>query len=473
MQLDPSGTIGLIFVHGIGEPSADALRQKFLNGLRRAIPEVKIARVGDVTTAIYRERTVRLYDFSWTGLCSGDPDPDHWRLNWPAMAALPWLPSFNLRCGLYREGDYSRSYVLAWTVLLMPIALAFFTFYLALKFGDKLYDAVTGDRLRAYREEVRKATRPDGSIEKRPWFHVMHQIWASYPLPSERFVNDYIHVVLNYVYSAEQELSKDDRFHDAAEKIWVSFRGTLKRACDDGCSELQVMAHSLGSVIAYQGLLGEYEPSLAKVTTLYTIGSPLEKIRFFWPALIALTERSRQRQQDGRNEKLLVWHNFYDPFDLIAGKLQRFDANAAVKNHRVRGAAGLLSAHIVYERSWQFLTIMTHGLFGATHAPRRGMVKRIGEASLAGLESIIALPLFVIAAAAGVTEILMAGLLLPFSVGALLDDWGFTQSGGRVGSLVAFVLVLIVAVWMLKFGRTMAWLLAHASHQRHIRRAHQ
>ena len=115
------------------------------------------------------------------------------------------------------------------------------------------------------------------------------------------------------------------------------------------------------------------------MTTLYTIGSPLEKIRFFWPALIALTERSRQRQPDGRNVKLLVWHNFYDPFDLIAGKLQRFGANAAVENHRVRGAAAFLSAHIVYERSWQFLAIMTHGVFGAIHAPRRGMLKRISR----------------------------------------------------------------------------------------------
>jgi len=472
VERDRAQPIGVIFVHGIGEPSADDLRRKFVKGLASALPEATFSQAGDVTTLGYREHDVRLYDFSWTGSCAGDPDPDRWSLNWPVIAALPWLPSFNLQQGLYRlykAGDYSKVYVTAWTVVLMPITLAFFSIYLALKALDKLPGRMMRNRHRAYAEELAGAVRPDGTLERRRWPEVMHRVWARYPLPSQRLVNDYVHVVLNYVYSALGEMPEGDRLHCAAERVVDSFRTMLKRASDDGCCELQVVAHSLGSLVAYQGLMGEWRQDLAvldRVTTLHTIGSPLEKIRFFWPEVIAATERCQQQPASARSGRRLVWHNFYDPLDVIAGKLKRFDAKASLQNHRVRGAAGLISSHTVYERSSRFVSVVTNGLFGCSTAPKRRVVRRLVDATRATLESIAALAAFVVVVFLGAVELMIGALGLPVAVGISVDALGGSNTGAKAGSIIAFALFLVVCVWAANFGRTMARLLAFASSQR-------
>jgi hypothetical protein len=62
---------------------------------------------------------------------------------------------------------------------------------------------------------------------------------------------------------------------------------------NDGCQSIHIVAHSLGTVVMYHALRGfgvdnavradrpTLSEAMATIEHLYTIGSPLEKIRFF------------------------------------------------------------------------------------------------------------------------------------------------------------------------------------------------
>jgi pimeloyl-ACP methyl ester carboxylesterase len=129
-------------------------------------------------------------------------------------------------------------------------------------------------------------------------------------------LDNYVGDIFNYVDSAGEA---NPSVPDAARAIYGEFRRTLSRAVEDGCSEIQILAHSLGSVITYHALttyreeterlvsldLDGAKDGLPRLTHVYTIGSP-EKFRFFWPKLI-------ERNAVAIRATDLRGHNFKSP----------------------------------------------------------------------------------------------------------------------------------------------------------------
>jgi hypothetical protein len=154
----------------------------------------------------------------------------------------------------------------------------------------------------------------------------------------------------------------------------------VKASAADGCTDIQIVAHSLGTVVTWHALSAfrfESDPATgaainaakAKVSRLYTIGCPLEKIRFFWPRL---TPRAAAA---GLNFK---WDNFVSFFDPVSGRVRTFDDWGPVRNHPLLGG-GFITAHVVYERSPIFLGTLAEGLCGRTMPMQMGARQRLWD----------------------------------------------------------------------------------------------
>lgn len=177
---------------------------------------------------------------------------------------------------------------------------------------------------------------------------------------------------LIYEYAADVQLytSAKQYFYRQTkrEAIAARFDEVLLKACLEN-DEVHVVGHSLGSVVAYEGLREHYpHPSKMsidflrylsgrwglsvlvdipqRVRTLVTVGSPLDKFYFFWPVLInpmrraqrsvRLTLETDTRRRDDREEQEahwesdlesssspseLVWYNVTEVADPVGAKL--------------------------------------------------------------------------------------------------------------------------------------------------------
>lgn len=62
----------------------------------------------------------------------------------------------------------------------------------------------------------------------------------------------------NYVASLGRTGGDPDGIDRAGEEILDRFYVKLAEALDDGCREIQILSHSLGTVVAYHGLSGQF-----------------------------------------------------------------------------------------------------------------------------------------------------------------------------------------------------------------------
>jgi tetratricopeptide (TPR) repeat protein len=210
-------------------------------------------------------------------------------------------------------------------------------------------------------------------------------------------------------------------------------------------------------VITYHGLTGyglepikeEDHPELwtdpfAKLTRIYTIGSPLDKIRLYWPALVKRTIQSKivfdmgraRRAESSRPVGRFEWHNFHNPLDLISDGLDGFTGWPGITNHRVWGG-GLVLSHIIYEWNHEFLRVVTEGLYGTTTQSSRKPLRRAWTGILAFGESALALVLLCILMAVGVAFAYFAG-------------WLFSSAAGWVAGRVSAGFGLAVKFWTLR-----------------------
>jgi hypothetical protein len=156
-------------------------------------------------------------------------------------------------------------------------------------------------------------------------------------------------------------------------EILKRFHAQVERARHDGCDVVHVLAHSLGTVVAFHALSGlglaegQQRPAPSR---LFTIGSPLEKIRFFWPWTVHM---KAALDPDFR------WVNFHHRADRVSGSLKRFATSFKLQNVRLKGGGGLLRSHVVYERSPEFLSVLTATLFGAPATPHVGRLERVKD----------------------------------------------------------------------------------------------
>jgi hypothetical protein len=387
-----SPSVGLLIVHGIGEQKPGDTVERFVRSIRRGVRDVTVDTRGNGVLDI-DGRTIRLYEVYWADLLNGEIARN--TFDFDVALALPWFPGLNRLRGLYAPGGYPRWVSALRTLeLVMLVAAAVIIYWTVTLFwlGTR--------RMLPNLRRILRGRRPDWTFqlvrpEEKNFFRAILQTlrgrgvkrdaasWGSADFLVDNFAGD----VLTYVGSCRRALPESSPVRGRADEIIDRFHAALRAACDDGCSEIQIVAHSLGTVIAYHGITGynlpladdagpfqdgaTYDP-LSRVTRLYTIGSPLEKIRFLWPQLISKEALGSVRYGDGRPHRLrrpgsqpqrpsFQWDNFRGRYDLVSGKLKHFDHWGPVKNHRVR-RGGFLRSHSIYQRSPEFLRILIEGL---------------------------------------------------------------------------------------------------------------
>jgi len=374
MQLDAQPTaapdrhrVGLVVVHGIGEQRPGETAGGIVEGIEDAygregyVVSRRPVAEGEEGGALYYTMEPRpaapdvpsdlpeiyVYEAFWAPILSGPPVDGSFRIERPQQFIwFPWLNRWRVH-GFAAE--YSRPRVWLWTLGLIFIGGVLTAAYRALP--------TLGKALRWLRESLRPATTSSGKRN-----------------PLDRFLDRRVGDIFNYVDSAGDA---GGAVPEAEERIQEVFRRALERAADDGCTEVQVLAHSLGTVIVYRALTVHREqleelvsfqeprtdPPRLRLTRLYTIGSPLEKIRFFWPKLVA-TNGERFPPST------LKWDNFRSPGDPVAGVIGDLDVVPHVDNHTVAGAGGLLTAHNRYRRHPSFQAEFGKALTGRAPARR-------------------------------------------------------------------------------------------------------
>jgi hypothetical protein len=235
---------------------------------------------------------------------------------------------------------------------------------------------------------------------------------------------------------AEQACARFER------AVWIA-------AMQDGCTEIQVLAHSLGTLVAYHAMnhtpsppeaVVRAETPGARLTRFHTIGCPLEKIHFFWPRLIAArSDRPSPAGQGPDGSKVAIEvhpefqrMNYYSGSDKVSGALRRFKGWRGIANHRLPGLGGVMSAHVAYKHNASFLFTLGEQLGAPVEAQRGGWLRAV-LGWMWSAPQLVLLPLFTLAvcflgaALVVLFSALTAGLLTGLIAGiAYALQWLFT-----------------------------------------------
>jgi hypothetical protein len=429
---------------------------------------------------------------------------------------LAWFPWFNKQWQLPGFDKYSKGEVAGWTWRLVPLSVLFFLGYVGLNAIPHVVRAraaieVVTDRCerRMTRTKNRRGSVPLPVIDEfaqgserrllRSWVEgkpgrdrerleqAVMRTWL------DRLMDAYAGDVTNFIASMAQlpRLREDlvvarafggeaptdalsaslphdlvQSFVDAprrerevmqlADRTKARFeRAAWVAAMQDGCTEIQVLAHSLGTLVAYHAMnraplppetAARTETCAATLTRFHTIGSPLEKIQFFWPRLVA--PRADQpalfgQGPGGRAAAIDVhpefrWKNYYSVSDKVSGALRRFQGWSGIENRRLAGLGGVLSAHVAYKQNADFLRALAEQL-GAAVAPRPGGWLRSALGWAWSAPQSLLLPLVAtticllgVAFLAGFSAAVAAIFTGLISVGGHGVTWLFTGTGGSL-----------------------------------------
>lgn len=387
-----TNSIALLVVHGIGSQRRGETLAACTAALQRAYPAAALSdRNGQGLTtqeistleldeAILRQGSwqVHLYEVYWAGFLAGTSVDSSF--NKFLFEETTWFPYFNWKHGLLPHDQYSRWLLWARTAQMWLLALTASIIYeiVPQKFHSTVLDQIVAD------------------------------IW-------------------NYTHSLGGSLPKTSPVFGAGKGIVDCFRKTAYRAQQDGCGELQIIAHSLGTVVAYNALTRYQSPAPNKtpipMTHLYTIGSPLEKFLFIWTRLLRPSLRSPEIQIDGvaiASGSQIQWKNFYSPLDLISGKLTRFNEWGQVENKRLWGLGGLARAHVSYFLNPVVIADLAAGLGGHAQPVKTTWAKRALFAIGSIIENLLVPVGVVLALLWGLAIFLLFGAMLGALVGTLL-----------------------------------------------------
>jgi hypothetical protein len=363
--------IGLLIVHGIGEQRRGETTAKLITGLKAAYGDaVDVGLDGDgyPNAVTANGQTVRLYEVHWADVLSSTANKG--TFSWDTINTLVWHPLWCRRLGLLAPTEYSAALVWWRVATLVPLAPVTYLVYVGARFFVQILDR---PRLEAF--EARMRTQHLPTLERA-------RAYASFTADTPTLVDETLDAVVadvpNYMGSIVEG-------NGCAFQILQRFHTQLACARNDGCDTIHVLAHSLGTVIAFHALSGVGQPAHAPAPAplrLFTIGSPLEKIRFFWPWTLRAAQPSAHPDFE--------WVNFHNRADRVSGSLKRFAAFCRLRNVRLKGGGGLLRSHVVYERSPEFLSALTEALFGAPAAPRLGWAVRLKDRVLTWGENLLA-----------------------------------------------------------------------------------
>lgn len=426
--------VGLLIVHDIGSQKRGETLDGFLGGMRLAYgAALNVERVApDHAKLSGVGRPVHAYEVHWADLLEGEVVRN--LFNFERVFETVWFPRFQLAHGWLRPEVVSRGRVRVWLCLLVPLSPFLYFGYYGAQFLGSLFDplvrlfrpsktpasAAAPPPPDTWRARLRDAAK--GGRRSTVFDELMDEI------PGD---------VFNYVAGSIGSFSTSERgvwLTKNIAEIHERFAAAAARARQDGCRELQVLAHSLGTVVAFRGMCPAARPAAADETPtapaalsrLYTIGSPLEKFRFFWTALVEAPHAGPAIVHDGRTvaataaEAPLRWDNFFNRLDLVSGKLRAFPGWPAPENHPARGLGGLVSAHVAYHSNRDFLERIGEGLTGVRPDIRIGWRRKIAGRIRAGFESLLLPVVFSLFALLGLAVV----ITLFWGVGWLLG-WPF------------------------------------------------
>jgi hypothetical protein len=353
------------------------------------------------------------------------------------LQSLAWFPWFNLRRGNYGRTAYSVTR-LAWWCVVLPLVNFFvlFAYYGAGFFAQLL----SGDRGQRPRREH------EGALSRLGRKAVGHGTTLT---QLDRLLDEYVGDVLNYVnsaghafYRAAGEPPVPAELDGVHRRIVQRFHDQLVSAAEaEGCQSISVVAHSLGSVVAYHALSGfdadghapppeRARGAVRRVSHLYTIGCPLEKIRFFWPRVAPVAPATP--------DATIKWHNFASYLDPVAGVVRTFTDWGPVANHRLLGG-GFLSAHVVYERSAAFLTTLGAGLDSGEVRLSRSPGERVRDAFLLAAETLLAPVLLALVLVVGAGLFVLVALLVPYALSWTVRWWMAPEVWGPIVDTASLV----------------------------------
>lgn len=418
--------VAVLVVHGIGAQEPGETLDKLLNGLRRVHGDAIPAAARDGVVADLGGRRVRFHEVYWADLLRGDITFGGFQIM--ELQSLSWFPWFNLRRGNYWPGCCSALKLCVWCLALPFVNFLMLLAYYGAGLVVELASGVLGARV------------PTKEARMNAWSRILCKAGATTRRHTrcDAILDEYVGDVFSYVNSAGGAFYREkpeppvpaelEHIHLA---IMRRFYDQLLKAAAD-CESIQIVAHSLGTVVTYHGLSGlRFETfadesaairvAVAKVRHVYTIGSPLEKIRFFWPAL------ARAESLLGGNA--LQWDNFVSWFDPVAGVLRRFGDWADITNHRLLGG-GFLRGHVVYEHSPVFLDTFTRGLCGRAMTFERPFKGRVLDLLILIGETLLAPVLLAVVLLLGVAVFALTVSLLPYLLSLPLrlfmapETWG-------------------------------------------------
>ena len=404
-----AGHTALLVVHGIGAQKPGDTVDKLARGLRLLDPAFVPQDTRDGVIATLGGQSVRLYEVYWADLLSGDETRGAFQIT--ELQSLSWFPWYNLRRGNYRSRRYS-SLTLAWWCIALPV-MNFFM--LCAYYGAGLFAQIFA-----------------GEDVHQKMLHDRRSVWRAIRLRADRaarlsvvdrMLDEYVGDVFSYVNSAGKAFYRDagepavpQQMQDAYPRILQRFYDQLVKAHVDGCDTIQIVAHSLGTVVTYHALSGfgvdPSRPDLAsiraaksKIRRVYTIGSPLEKIRFFWPRVAPVGAPS--------TDATFRWDNFVSFFDPVSGMLHSFEEWGKVTNHRLLGG-GFFLGHVVYEHSTVFLGVLAEGLCGRQMNCGHGLKTRVRDLLLLTGENLVAPAVLGVVLAVGGALFGLVAMLLPY-----------------------------------------------------------
>ncbi len=307
----------LLVVHGIGTQRRGDTLAQCARGLLAVCPEATLVDgdLGIVAPGDIQERQlhharlrhgaceVRLYEVYWADLLPSDAvDGAFSTFDFEETTWFGWL---NWKAGLLPRDQYGGALVVARTLQLWTLQV-----------------------MMSLAVEILSASR---RIRSHALDRTAADVWV-------------------YVHSLAGELKAGSPLEGAADRVLDRFLEAWQLARQDGAGDVHVIAHSLGTVVTYHAMARRLPPNA--IRRLFTIGSPLEKVRFLWTTLFP-----------PRLDWSCEWINFFTLSDPVSGKLTRFDSvSARIENRRLWGVGGYGEAHVGYFRDGRVMRPLAEGL---------------------------------------------------------------------------------------------------------------
>jgi hypothetical protein len=167
---------------------------------------------------------------------------------------------------------------------------------------------------------------------------------------------------------------KDVRYQKRRDILYAAEATVRHVVSDPACERVVLVAHSLGTAIAYETLLnlgrrstaesknaaeapsvGQIGPNLSKLTHLLTFGSPIDRIAYFFNLTYSRYHRFNRVVDDlmggtgdppfrVKKARVLQWINIRDPADPIASRL--FSPRSRIPNREDIAEVAALSSHV-------------------------------------------------------------------------------------------------------------------------------